>query len=241
MHFLAKKSEKKYEIKIASMTRGEFGTAKRGSDHFKGERLGKLRTKELFRAENFHGISPEQIHFFEIMDGTVKFDTNTIALVKNYLELEKPDIVIACEPEYTYYFHPDHVNIGKILYYIFQKKLIGFKIPKLLFYSTLKSNFWWPFTKKEIPFALRLLSIHKSQYFMNKNTAPIYKLTSRIYGRHLKGWKYAEGYRRYYFGDNRFKNEKLDLFKRMLSAFIFKTWALVAGNPLSVMKDDIKS
>lgn len=238
IYYLSKMSKNTYEIRIASLTRGEFGTAKHGSDHFKGERLGKLRTNELYRAHRIYGIMPKQIHFFEIMDGSVKFDKITMELVKKYLEKEKPDIVVACEPIYTFYFHPDHMNIGKILFYIFYNKLLSFHTSKLYFYSTIKSNFWWPFAKKDVPFALKLLKEHKSQYYMNKNTAPIYKIMSRIYGRHLKGWKYAEGYRRQYFGKYAYKNEKLGLLKRSFSSFIFKTWRSIAGNPLSVIKND---
>jgi len=80
------------------MTRGEFGTSRHGSNHFKGERLGKIRTRELYRAQQYHGITPERIYFFGIMDGSVEFNKNAINLVKKYLESENPDIIFAPEP-----------------------------------------------------------------------------------------------------------------------------------------------
>jgi LmbE family N-acetylglucosaminyl deacetylase len=224
LHYLAKKSKHKYEIKIASMTKGEFGTPPHGSDHFKGERLGKIRTKELYRAQKYHEITPKQIYFFGIMDGSVEFDKSAINLVKNYLESEDPDIVFAPEPINTYYRHSDHMNTGKIIYYIYDKIRTN-KTPKLFFFTTLNANFYWPFRKRDILFAYKLIFTHKSQFWMMRLTPPLYKLTARSYGGHLKGWKYAEGYRRVYFREEKNKNEKLNILKRVFLILNVKVWS----------------
>ncbi len=222
LHYLAKR-DTKYEIKIASMTRGEYGTAKSGSDHFKGERLGKIRTQELYRAQAIHGITPAQIHFFEIIDGYTKFDKETVELVKTYLNKEKPDIIFACEPRNTFYRHPDHMICGKILYYILDKQLID-KKPKLYFYSSINANFRWPFQNKDLPLAYKLVLTHNSQDYMFKFIKPTYRFLSKRYGRNIKGWKYAEGYRKAYYGNNKAKNPKLKLYQRIFIILNVKYW-----------------
>lgn len=234
LHYLAKKNDK-YEIKIASMTRGEYGTTKRGSDHFKGERLGRLRTKELLNAQAIHGITPAQIHFFEIVDGYTKFDKETVDLVKTYLDKEKPDIILACEPRNTYYRHPDHMICGKIIYYILDKQFIDFKKqPKLYFYSSINANFRWPFNNEDLPLAYQLILSHKSQYYMFKSIKPVYRFLSKRYGRHLKGWKYAEGYRRVYYGKKKPQNQKLKLYQRVFLLLNVKIW------PEKITRHEIK-
>ncbi len=222
LHFLSQKKDK-YEIKIASMTRGEYGTPMHGYDHFKGERLGKLRTQELFNAMKFHDISIKEIHFFNIIDGYVEFNQETVNLIKIFLEKENPDIIFACEPINTWYRHPDHMRTGKILYYIYDKVLIN-KSPKLFFYTPLNPNFRWPFEKKGINFAFQLINTHKSQYWMMKYIQPLYRLVSKLYARPLEGWKYAEGYRRVYFREQKIKNQKIKGIKRLFLILNIAVW-----------------
>ena len=222
LHYFAKKGDK-YEIKIASLTRGEYGTAKHGSDHFKGERLGRIRTKELFNAQEIHGITPAQVHFFEIVDGYTKFDKKTVDLVRAYLDNEKPDIIFACEPRNTYYRHPDHMICGKLVYYILDKQLLD-KNPKVYFYSSINPNFRWPFNKEDLPLAYRLIHAHESQYYMFKFIKPAYRFLFKLNGRRVKGWRYAEGYRRVYYGKHKIRNPKLKLHQRIFLLLNVKLW-----------------
>ena len=48
MHYIAIKSKQKYNIKIASITKGEFGLPGAKYDKFKGKFLAKIRTRELY-------------------------------------------------------------------------------------------------------------------------------------------------------------------------------------------------
>jgi len=225
IYYLCKRSTKHYEIKIGSLTRGEYGWPKH-AEHFKGERLGKLRTKEFYNAIKVYGLSRKDIHFFEVIDGYVEFNKKTIHLVKEYLEEEQPDIIVACEPRNTYYRHSDHMNIGKIVYYILDKNLVNFgsKKPKLYFYASIGANFIWPFKKEEIPLAYKTIHLHKSQIHIWRKTNLLYKILIRHYGKKLKGWKYAEGYRRVYYGDERNKTEKLKFFGRLFLILNVKVW-----------------
>ncbi|TFF95265.1 MAG: PIG-L family deacetylase, partial [Promethearchaeota archaeon] len=214
IYYLSMMSKKEYKIKIGSLTRGEYGWPKH-AEHFKGERLGRLRTKELYKAMSIYGIPPKDIHFFGIIDGYVQFDSQTIELLKKYLEKERPDIIFACEPRNTYYRHPDHMNVGKVVYYILDKALIEDYHPILYFYGSIGANFCWPFKKEEISLAVKTMHIHKSQMHIWKGIGRLYKLIIRNYGRHVKGWKFAEGFRRAYYGKKTYKNKRLNLLEKI--------------------------
>jgi LmbE family N-acetylglucosaminyl deacetylase len=222
IYYLKNSSKNKYEVKIASLSRGEYGWPKHAK-HFRGERLGKLRTKELYKAMSVYGIPPQDIHFFEIIDGYIHFNKRIVGLVKEYLNQEEPDIIISCEPRNTYYRHPDHMNIGKILYYILDKGFIEGK-PKLYFYNSINPNFFWPIKKVDISSAYQTMHLHKSQMHIWKVTRRLYTLMIRAYGSGIEGWKYAEGYRRVYYGEERHKNKKLKFLGRLFLTLNVKSW-----------------
>ena len=213
----------KYEISIASMTRGEYGTPLHGYDQFKGERLGKLRTNELYNAIKYYGFTPDKVQFFGFIDGEVKFNKPTIERVRKFLEIKKPDLIFAPEPIYTIYQHPDHLNTGKILYFIYDKIFTN-EETKLYFYTPLNSNFRWPFKREHLMEGLAAINEHKSQRWMIKYLEPIYKLMVRNFGRHIKGWKYAEGFRRVYYRDNAYKNKKLSYHQYIFLILSIKMW-----------------
>jgi len=223
IYYLCKKSKQEYKVKVGSVTRGEYGWPKHAK-HFKGERLGNLRTKELYNAMSVYGIPSKDIHFFGIIDGYVQFDSQTIELLKKYLEKERPDIIFGCEPRNTYYRHPDHMNVGKVVYYILDKGFIEDYHPKLYFYGSIGVNFCWPFKKKEISLAVNTMHIHKSQMHIWEGIGRLYKLITRIYGRHVKGWKFAEGFRRAYYGKNTYKNRRLNLLERIFLSLCVAVW-----------------
>jgi len=225
LYYISKRSKREYEIKIASLTRGEYGWPKH-AEHFKGERLGKLRTQELYNAMKTYGLTSEKIHFFEIIDGFVHFNKKIVEIVKDYLNKEKPDIIFACEPRNTYYRHPDHMNTGKIVYYLLDKGQIDFGTikPKLYFYGSIASNFFWPFKKEDKHLAYKAMYIHKSQAHIWKATKSLYEILMRVYGSRIKGWKYAEGYRRVYYGNEKYKNKKLKFSGRLFLLLNVKLW-----------------
>lgn len=213
LHHLTKKSKFKYEINIASMTRGEEGIKNR-FQHFKGERIGKIRTNELFKAMRIYGITPKKVHFFGMLDGSMKFNNRSITLVRDYLNKVKADIIFAPEPMNAYYLRQDHIITGKILYYLCEKSLIQ-KTPTLYYYSPINPNFLWPYNKQDFLIIQKLTNIYKSQYWLYQQKISIHKLIGHLYGNKIRGWKYAEGYRRIFFGDEKNKNQKLNLFQRI--------------------------
>ena len=209
MHYLATKSKKKHTIKIASITKGEFGLPGPQYDKFKGNLLAKIRTKELYKAERIHGVLPQNIDFFGYIDGFVPFNKDFINRIAEYLKKEKPDIIFAPEAIYSWYYHMDHINIGKAMFYIIHNNLIDFS-PILYFYTSLHPNFFFGFEKKDIKaLTYKLIACHKTQQWLLKYIMIPYQAFNRFAGRKLPGWKYAEPYRRVYFNKkNLYKNKQ---------------------------------
>jgi LmbE family N-acetylglucosaminyl deacetylase len=219
MHYLSMKSKKNYIIKIASITKGEFGLPGPQYDKFKGNLLAKIRTQELFNAERIHGIPDENIDFFGYIDGFVPFNKEFIDRIADYLKKERPDIIIAPEAIYSWYWHMDHINIGRALFYIIYKKLIDFT-PILYFYTSLNPNFFFGFRKREIKsLTYRLIACHKTQQWLLRYTMIPYRVFSRFAGRKLHGWKYAETYRRVYFNKKNLQKNKQPLIVQIFTHF----------------------
>ena len=216
IHYLATKSKNKHIIKIASTTKGEYGLPGAEYDKFKGDFLAKVRTRELCNAQSIHGIPPENIHFFGYVDGLVEFTRDFANEVAEYLKKEKPDVIFAPEAIYTSYYHRDHVNTGKAIYYCIYNKLIDFT-PILYFYSTLSPNFFFGFKKEDFSLIDQLLACHKTQFWLINYVTWTYRPKTRLAGRKLSGWKYAEKYRRVYFHKNNRKLNKPSLIVQMLS------------------------
>ena len=198
MHYLATKSKKKYEIKVASITLGEYGLPGAQYDKFKGNFLAKIRAQELQNALSIHGISPKNIHYFGYRDGFVPFNREIIFKFAEYLKKEKPEIIFGPEPIYTSYYHMDHVNTGRALYYCLYHNLINCK-PLLYFYSTLSPNFYFGFKKKDFLLIDQLFACHKTQFWLINKLKWIYRLKTIIAVLKLRGWKHAESYRRVFF------------------------------------------
>ncbi|MFX1567459.1 MAG: PIG-L deacetylase family protein [Promethearchaeota archaeon] len=219
MHYLATKSKKNYDIRIASMTRGEFGLPGPQYDKFKGIFLAKIRTRELLKAVKIHGIHSEKIDFFGYIDGFVPFNTEFVNTITDYLNKEKPDVIIAPEAIYSWYYHMDHINTGKALFYVIYKKLINFT-PILYFYTSLHPNFFFGFKKRDIKnLTYKLISCHRTQQWLLRYTILPYRPFSRFAGRKLQGWKYAEPYRRVYFKKCNLQKNRPTLIVRIFTHF----------------------
>ncbi|MFX0033503.1 MAG: PIG-L deacetylase family protein [Candidatus Hodarchaeota archaeon] len=216
IHYLSKKRRNPHIIKVASITKGEFGLPGFKYDKFKGEFLGKKRTTELFSAMKIHDIPPENIHFFGYVDGLVKFDREFVQSISDYLNKERPDVIFAPEAIYTWYYHLDHVNTGKAIFYIISQKLINFT-PILYFYGTSHPNFFFGFKKEQISLIEKLLQCHKTQYWLINRLKLNYKFSTRRAGLRLNGWNYAEKYRRVYFLKTNLNKNKASLFQTILT------------------------
>jgi hypothetical protein len=224
IHYLSTKSVKGHSIKIASITKGEFGLPGYRYDKFKGEFLAKIRTKELYSALALHNIDSVNVHFFGYTDGFVKFNRELITTIRQYITEEKPDIIFAPEALFTWYQHKDHVNTGKAIYYIIKNNLVNYK-PKLYFYGTIFPNFLFGFNSNDFELVDNLLACHKTQYWLLNRLKLTYKFTTRRAAFKLSGWKYAEKYRRVYFlPSNRKKNNARFIIKMLTHWYCSMPW-----------------
>ncbi len=195
------------EVEILSLTRGEFGIFE---PKWKGPRLAKIRTQELKKAAKINGIDNIQVHFGNIIDGFIRFTKKNVNLVISWIKKLKPDIIFAPEPYFTYYWHSDHISLGKILYYITTKlqNQLDKKIRSLYYYTTAKSNFSWPFNSAN--HSDKALYEHKSQMWLLKWAKLFYPLEKHNFKkRKLGNWKMVERYRRISFYDKQPKTNIL--------------------------------
>jgi len=182
------------EVHILSLTKGEFGIF---DPKWKGPRLSKIRVKELIKASNISGIAENRVHFGDIIDGFVRFDRININHALNHINKIRPDIIFSPEAYYTYYWHPDHINCGRICFYLaklhpnmLEKPIIG-----LYFYTTSRPNFFWPFDSTS--HATNVLYQHQSQWWVLKWNKLFYPIEKHNRNKRLLGsWNYVEKYRK---------------------------------------------
>jgi N,N'-diacetylchitobiose non-reducing end deacetylase len=182
------------KVEVLSLTKGEFGIM---DANWKGPRLANIRVKELEKAAGVSGIQPKFVHFGEIIDGFVRFNRENIESTLMQINKIQPDIIFAPEGYFTYYWHPDHINCGRIAYYIFTKQQARLEHPiqNLYFYTTSKPNFYWPFN--DASHGSNALFQHQSQWWLLKWNKLIYPLEKHNFSKGKLGrWKMTERYRK---------------------------------------------
>ena len=234
LHYLSKKSKNNHVVKVACITKGEWGLPGAQYDKFKGDLLAKIRTKELYDSYALLGVSPENIEFFGHFDGFVKFNEKLVNQVANYLKKEKPDIIFVSEPIYCWYYHGDHVNTGKAVFYCIYNKLIDCS-PKLYFYGTLSPNYIFGFKKEDFELFEQMRKCHKTQFWLTYKMHRTFKLSTRLAARKLPGWKYAEKYRRVFFNEKNVNKNKPSLFVRIFSHFFSSLPFFLAQYPQEIL------
>jgi LmbE family N-acetylglucosaminyl deacetylase len=193
LHHLAQNGR---DIEILSLTTGEFGIYE---DQWKGPRLARIRRQELLRAAEVHGVASSKVHFASIVDGFVQFDREHLALLLQWINKIQPDIIFVPEPFFTYYWHADHINAGRLSHYLYTRTPHQFSHPvrALYFYTTFKSTFRWPFSSLEQ--SLQALLPHQSQMWLLQKAISLYPLEKRNWRMWApKSRKYVERYRRSY-------------------------------------------
>ncbi len=187
-------AQKGHEVRILCLTKGEFGIF---DQNWIGPRLARIRVQELHKAAKINAIPPEKIFFGEFIDGFLKFTSESVNKIISWLNRLQPDIIFAPEAFYAYYFQTDHINCGKIMYYIFhscQDRLLK-PIQNLYFYNTLNPNFWWPFN--DLTLGKQSFLQHRSQWWFIRWIMLFYSIDKvNFWWKQLGPWKYAERYRR---------------------------------------------
>jgi LmbE family N-acetylglucosaminyl deacetylase len=237
MHYLSSKSKKNHNLRIASITKGEFGLPGIEYDKYKGNFLAQIRVKELQNAAAIHGISPKKIDWLGYNDGFVEFSGSFVSHIAAYLQECQPDTIIAPEALYTWYYHKDHVNTGRAIYYVIFNKLIDYA-PRLYFYSSLSPNYYFPIDPKDLNLTEKLINCHKTQQWLFKSMKRMIRPIWLLSGLHLQGFKYAEPYRQVYFDkDHNKKNRANHTVRGLVRLIVSKAKLFDAQYPEEVLKE----
>ena len=97
------------------------------------------------------------------------------------------------------------------------------KSPKLFFYSTLSPNRYFGFDKENLSLVDDLLQCHETQFWLLNKAKILYNITIRLAGLYVRGYKYAEKYRRVYFSHDAPHKNKISYLVKMLSHW-FSSW-----------------
>ncbi len=199
LHYFAVQSPKHHEIRIIAVTLGEFGLPGPQYDKFKGDLLAKIRWGELQNALALHKLSSEIITRLYYIDGYVPFSRSFIEKFTEYLQHERPVLIVAPEPLYTDYPHMDHINAGRAIFYILHHQLIPNYRPSILFYQTLAPNFFLPFSRTDIDLLDNLLKCHKTQFWLLNWMKPMALIRAWFNGWQWQKYpgQFAEGFRRF--------------------------------------------
>ena len=197
LHHLARRG---HEIRIASVTKGEFGLPGPQYDHLKGDFLVKIRENELANACAIHGIPRESIDYLGYIDGFVTLTKSFTTHIAQYLNEQKPDVIIAPEGLYAWYYHMDHLNTGRAVFYVINKGLIDY-IPSLYFYDSLSPNTFFPVQSEDLDVADQVIDCHKTQWWIMSWMRHLVRPVRLLGGFRVRGWKYAEPYRHIFFDE----------------------------------------
>jgi len=168
--------EKGHEVFLLCFTGGEYGIE---IDEFKGERLSKIRRRELRRASKIMGV--KQVDFFGLIDGYVKLGRKYIDKLKEYMKKVNPDIVFCADPVFTVDPHNDHLKSGLMTYQAVKEMK---KRPLLIYFYSFSPNYYQPCTHLKKTYAA--FDEYVSQGFSNKLTKTFNKFFKVLSGLIMK-------------------------------------------------------
>ncbi|MHA1232043.1 MAG: PIG-L deacetylase family protein [Candidatus Helarchaeota archaeon] len=199
-----------HDVWIVSATRGEWGTVNK---KLKGKWLAKIRENELKAAALVNGVPPHKVKFLGYIDGEIEFKEPIIMNIINFIEKNNFDIIFAPEYFFTYYFHSDHTNLGKIiLYYAYINKNKSKK--NVFYYHSVYNNV---FIRVDMRRTHKAIMKHKTQILLIGFFIALRPILNLLNGLISKKLPFAEGVRK--LDLNTEKNLKLPLFYRILYHF----------------------
>ena len=233
MHHLARYG---HDIRIASVTLGEWGLPGSSRDHLKGTFLAGIRTKELARAASIHGIPAKNIDYLGYVDGFVRMTKSFVHRVASYLQQVRPDVIVGPEPFYTWYYHMDHLNTGRALFHIMKHGLANMSVP-LYFYTSLIPNAFFPIRDSGLDLTNQLIECHKTQFWLLKWMKYLIVPTELAAGLKVDGWRYAEPYRRVVFEDESQGTRRVSRATRSFVRLMARTGAFQAQYPAVIRRE----
>ncbi|MHA1798000.1 MAG: PIG-L deacetylase family protein [Candidatus Helarchaeota archaeon] len=195
-----------HEVHELCMTAGEYGIE---DDAFKGERISKIRRREIRKAAKIIGI--KKLELFGLIDGHVKVNVINIDKLKNYINKINPQVVFCPDPLFTVDPHNDHVNTGYLTYFAVKRMK---NRPLLIFFYTFSANYYLPCT--HLKRSHQAFDQYVSQNFANKLTKVFNSVFKLISGITVGKLKLVDTFR-----IQDFKNKKRITFKQHFFKIIF--------------------
>ena len=184
-----------HEVYQLCMTGGEYGVHE---DEFKGERISKIRRRELKNATKVIGI--KNVAFFGLFDGYAEYNKKHLGRLINYIKKINPDVVFSPDPYFSVDHHNDHIKTG-YLGYSAVKKLK--KRPLLILFYTHSPNFY--IRCKYLHVAHQAFDEFTSQGFANKLTKMFNTFYKALFGLARKKLGLVDSYRIVDFNNERWK------------------------------------
>jgi LmbE family N-acetylglucosaminyl deacetylase len=152
------------EVVEVVMTNNEFGTL---DYEFKGNRLRKIREKELDNANRVfgkHSNNKVRVVRMGYIDGYLLFNSKSVNRVVELIRKEKPKIIFAPDPWYAQDFHKDHLNTGRLIYFSLKILKEVERPKKVFYYYSFRTRFYFKCRWKDFKIVKEAQSKHKSQY-----------------------------------------------------------------------------
>jgi LmbE family N-acetylglucosaminyl deacetylase len=222
-HFLRTLVRAGKEVHLCSFTRGEHGLGGNrdpNKEAFRGERLGRIRSRELFHAAGHVDIPADRVHFLDIEDSTVPRNRHpAYHRAKAIVASLQPDLVLLPEFYHGYYQHPDHVYAGMIAFIATRHEAPHARI---MLYHSLKNTYFHP--ADDVAFGQQAVAFHASQADFFRFLRPFYVNAEQIVnGFRSGGSKRAEGYR--------ITSSRTPQVQRLRFNIIGRIFAKLAGTP----------
>ncbi|MBD3352064.1 MAG: hypothetical protein GF364_11310 [Candidatus Lokiarchaeota archaeon] len=153
-----------YNVIEVIMTNNQFGTTRK---EFKGERLRKIRVKELANANTmFEQGTNNKVKtiYMGYVDGTLPLNNQSIQRVADLIKKERPDVIFTCDPWYAQDFHADHLNTGRCVYFALTRLKSSEMPKKVLYYYSTSTDYYIKCDWRDFPIVSNALYEHKSQY-----------------------------------------------------------------------------
>jgi len=190
-----------HEVYQLCITGGEYGIE---IDEFKGERISKIRRRELRRATKVIGI--KKVDFFGLFDGYVEFNKKHLTRLVTYIKKINPNVVFSPDPFYPVDHHNDHIKAGYLGYHAVKSLK---KRPLLILFYTYSPNYY--VQCKYLDTAHQAFDEFPSQGFANKLTKTFNIFYKALFGLARKKLGLVDSYRIVDFRNERWTMNKKQL------------------------------
>ncbi len=209
-----------WDVHELLMTSDEYGTPR---NEFKGKRIKRIRVAEMVAAAREYGTNPDgspkiQLHWFGEIDGYLRFNSDVLRRLEEFIRELRPRVVLAPDSFFTMDYHLDHMRTGWLAY-IAVKAMPPAGRPLLLLYHSTANDFYIPI--RDLAIKTAAWSKHRSQTTpLNNKLVGKMQVLLYLWRRRKVGAILAEGFRRARFAEG--ENELTRLCQKIWHGFFYR-------------------